>query len=149
MNYSPLDVARFWSKVRIPSSAHHMNLCWPWRGSPAKGYGQIKIDGTPLRAHRVSYELIWGGLPDGMLACHKCDNRKCCNPHHIYAGSSSDNAKDAATRNRAAVVTAYIKTRNGYKRTRVSKKCAESAIHFSVDGKPVFKSLKEIRNLAA
>ena len=96
-----VDTARFWSKVNIPKIPRHENLSWIWKGSPGrKGYGQIKIDGQPLAAHRVAYEMANGPAPEGALICHKCDTPLCCNPRHLYAGTALTNAQDMAERNR-------------------------------------------------
>lgn len=100
-DYSPITWARFWSKVSIPSKAHHLLECWTWTGSTAKGYGQIKIEGDVLRAHRVAFEMFNGPLPDGMHALHTCDNPLCCNPRHLWAGSHLDNMRDKSAKGRA------------------------------------------------
>lgn len=70
--------------------------CWEWQGSLIKeGYGCFKIDGVNHAAHRLSYEAFYGDIPDGLLILHKCGNRSCVNPDHLYAGNNSQNALDA------------------------------------------------------
>lgn len=69
-----------------------MSGCWLWL--KGKGYGQHK--GKP--AHRYSYELHHGPIPQGLMICHKCDVKACVNPHHLYAGTALDNARDNSTR---------------------------------------------------
>lgn len=79
--------------------------CWEWNGTiSVYGYGVIaeRINGvfTQYKAHRLSYEYNHGPIPDGLLICHTCDNRKCVNPQHLYSGTEADNARDKAVRNR-------------------------------------------------
>lgn len=80
-----------------------MSGCWLWNGTYAHtGYGQIRINGTVYGAHRLSYELHVGAIPTGMSILHKCDNRACVNPGHLYAGTQSENMRDMVQRNRSA-----------------------------------------------
>lgn len=83
---------RFWSKVNIGDP----DKCWNWTASGrGQGYGAIKIDGIVYDAHRIAYIITYGDIPDGMWVLHKCNNRACCNPNHLYAGTRSDNTKDS------------------------------------------------------
>jgi hypothetical protein len=59
-----------------------------------KGYGKIHLDGRTVRTHRLAWTLANGEDPGDLLICHKCDNPPCCNPAHLYAGTSSDNQRD-------------------------------------------------------
>lgn len=90
-------VAAFWLFVdrRKPSE------CWEWQGSLfVSGYGRIKFKGRAYRAHRLSYEVHFGSIPAGLLVCHRCDNKRCVNPRHLYLGTASDNVSDTAARGR-------------------------------------------------
>jgi hypothetical protein len=70
--------------------------CWDWNASVTKngGYGQLHIKGKSKLAHRFSYEIFYGAIPEGAWICHKCNNPVCCNPTHLYVGDPFTNAQD-------------------------------------------------------
>mgnify|MGYP003852931727 CR=1 FL=1 len=73
------------------------NKCWEWKGAInylRGGYGIICHNKKTLKAHRVSYELHRGVIPDGQVVRHMCDNKLCVNPEHLQIGSVSDNNRD-------------------------------------------------------
>lgn len=75
--------------------AHNPNGCWDWQGSLANGgYGTAWRDCKPLKAHRFSYQLHLGPIPDGMDVLHRCDRPCCVNPAHLFLGTQADNNQD-------------------------------------------------------
>ncbi len=90
--------SRFWRKVDQP----HVDSCWPWTGLKNEdGYGiACGPTGRNVYAHRWSWELLRGPIPDGMCVLHRCDNPPCCNPTHLFLGDRTDNAIDKTEKGR-------------------------------------------------
>ena len=86
--------------------------CWIWTGKPTvDGYGQVCYNKKYYRAHRLFYELNKGAIPDCMVVCHKCDNRMCVNPEHLFVGSVSDNVNDKIKKNRHSHGDSHYKSK--------------------------------------
>lgn len=82
-----MDRGRFMAKViPVPESG-----CWIWEGSLCRGYGSVCIDGKAYRAHRVSYQMHKGEIPEGLTIDHLCRVRCCVNPDHLEAVTNKEN----------------------------------------------------------
>ncbi len=91
------ELRRFWRAVAVAGG------CWEWHGHRNRqGYGRMKRDGRRVAAHRVSWEVHFGPIPDGMLVCHRCDNPPCVRPDHLFLGTVSDNNHDMIAKGRDA-----------------------------------------------
>ena len=76
--------------------------CWTWKGRINRaGYGTVKHGGKSFLGHRMVWEFANGPIPSGLFICHRCDNRSCCNPRHLYAGTHEDNMRDMKSRGRS------------------------------------------------
>lgn len=91
--------ARFWEKVQRAEGG----ACWEWTAClfTNSGYGCFLYERKLQGAHRVSWNLAHGPIPDGLWVLHKCDNRKCVRPDHLFLGTPTDNVRDMFAKGRA------------------------------------------------
>ena len=86
---------RFWEKVQKSDG------CWLWQaGLNNSGYGWIRSGARPELAHRVSWRLTFGEIPNGLCVLHKCDVRRCVRPDHLFLGTVGDNNADCVKKHR-------------------------------------------------
>lgn len=81
-----------WTRVDVADA----DECWLWGGATAGGYGQIQIVGKRIPAHRAAFIAAFGTDPGELFVCHRCDVKLCCNPAHLFLGTSSENLQDAS-----------------------------------------------------
>lgn len=90
-------IDRFWARVAKSDE------CWLWTASGARGYGHMWIPPRLVYAHRISWLIHYGEIPDSLFVLHHCDNRGCIRPVHLFLGTCQDNALDCLAKDRAAI----------------------------------------------
>lgn len=90
-------IARFWAKVQVRSA----DECWDWIAAKnSSGYGSLGVEKKTYAAHRISYQLANGDIPDGLQVLHRCDRPCCVNPDHLWLGTQADNMEDMTKKQR-------------------------------------------------
>lgn len=97
----------FWRWIEIDA-----NGCWNWtRAITSRGYGHFSLNGKIISAHRFAWELIYGPINDDLCVLHKCDNRRCVNPDHLWLGTKSENTLDASRKGRRYIIPKSVMRR--------------------------------------
>jgi len=88
---------KFWNNVIIGSE----DSCWLWVGGiSGSGYGNTRTKGKNMTAHRLSYIIHFGEIPSNKMVLHRCDNKLCVNPNHLFIGTANDNIQDMISKSR-------------------------------------------------
>jgi len=86
---------------RLLSKVNKTESCWLWTGAMnSAGYGLFSFEGKEALAHRFSYRLFTGEIPDGLVILHSCDVRECINPEHLSVGTHTENMEDCLAKGR-------------------------------------------------
>lgn len=108
---------------KILNGIYYDNQCWIWKMSKnSDGYGNVWVDKKYWKAHRLSYLVFKGDIPEGLCVCHRCDNASCVNPEHLWLGTHKENMLDMIKKGR----TLYAEQRSNnkipsYKRPEIVK----------------------------
>lgn len=103
---------RFWNKVRKPSArfgadGKYPTECWEWiaaKRSRKTGYGAFRVHEETIDTHRVSWMIHFGEIPDDKCVLHRCDNRICIRPDHLFLGTKLDNVRDMISKGRQYIM---------------------------------------------
>ena len=145
---------RFYPRISVlnrwTAKVEKSNGCWIWRGAiGSHGYGHMLIEKTPVHkadvAHRISWQLHRGDIPNGLQVLHKCDNRRCVNPDHLFLGTQKENIADCIAKNRFKYLRAKLTISQVLEIKRaiaVGETCESISKKYGVIG----KSIRNIKN---
>jgi hypothetical protein len=146
---------RFWRHVvkdngPIPERYPELGPCWDWIGSTASvgawkcgKLGKTKSsNGKTLAAYRVSWEIHYGPIPDGLCVLHKCDRAICCNPKHLFLGTNAQNTQDMIEKGRHPNIHLNIAIVHECRRRRAAGETVCSlAVEFGVTKQTMSKAI--------
>lgn len=146
--YTTSLIRRFWSHVS------KSDTCWHWTAARNQGgYGRLQLTGSPRKvlAHRLSYELHYGSIPEGthVHVLHRCDNPACVRPDHLYLGTDADNVHDMMGKGRNWIP--YGEEQWGAKLTRADvleiRKLAADGVTQTALSRQFGVCLSQVRNI--
>ncbi len=105
--------------------------CWIWAGATNGRYGTLWVGKSRRYAHRHSYAIHKGPIPDGALVLHDCDKPLCVNPEHLHLGTQLDNMREASERKRLCVGTRNPAARRSVEEIRAIREAAEAGESYS------------------
>ena len=118
-DWNEAQLAIFWAKVKKGSA------CWEWTaGRMTSGYGLVQTTAGRLGAHRASWEIHRGPIPDGLMVLHSCDNKLCVNPAHLSLGTHRQNTIEAMERRRYQYGDDHWRRRYGQEADEARKRSA-------------------------
>mgnify|MGYP006340060977 FL=1 len=91
------EIMLFWNRLQKAGP----DDCWNWLAGTTSGYGMTRYKGRHQGSHRVSWVLAHGPIPPAKCVLHRCDNRKCVNPKHLFLGTKGDNNYDRSSKGRS------------------------------------------------
>jgi len=96
-------IANNWDSLSKKLTINDKTGCWEWTGYVIpSGYAYVSINMKKTYLHRYSYIVHKGNIPNGLFVLHHCDNKRCCNPEHLFLGTQADNMDDMISKGRGA-----------------------------------------------